>query len=203
MYMQGLANFIDDFLGGLMLISYALVVGSILWSFVILRVNTPGAAADSVLLRSVKVLHIGAVALAASVGTKLVIKAMVLASTLGELPFAAYANTVQFKAGLLRFFLALGFLWATRRLSKEPSNPLGWKATLWLTVPLVISGAWLVHAVGRFEDRGILMATTVVHQFAAAVWFGCVAQLLALWRASRKDSEALALWPIAIGRFAW
>ena len=203
MYMQGLANFIDDFLGGLMLISYALVVGSILWSFVILKVTTPTAAAESVLLRSVKVLHIGAVALAASVGTKLVIKGMVLASTLGELPLAAYADTVQFKAGLLRFLIALGFLWVTRRLSREPSSPADWKATLWLTVPLVISGAWLVHAVGRFEDRAILMATTVVHQFAAAVWFGCVAQLLALWRASRQNEDALALWPIAIGRFAW
>jgi len=202
MYMQGLANFIDDFLGGLMLISYALVVGSILWSFVILKVTTAEVAAESVLSRSIKVLHIGAVALAASVGTKLVIKGLVLASTLGELPLGAYAGTVQFQAGLLRFFLALGFLWATRKLSESPADPTGWKTTLWLTVPLVISGAWLVHAVGRFEERALLMATTVVHQFAAAVWFGCVAQLLALWRAARKDADALALWPVAIGRFA-
>ena len=48
MYMQGLANFIDDFLGGLMLISYALVVGSVLWSFVILRVTAAGRFASTV-----------------------------------------------------------------------------------------------------------------------------------------------------------
>ena len=203
MYMQGLANFIDDFLGGLMLISYALVVGSVLWSFVILRVASPAPAADSVILRSVKVLNIGATALAASVGLKLVIKALVLASTLGELPLAAYANTVQFKAGLLRFLLALAFVGVAKQLSREPSKRSAWMTTAVLTVPLVISGAWLVHAVGRFEYREPLMLMTVIHQLAAAVWFGCVAQLLSLWGASRKDTEARALWPVAISRFAW
>ncbi|HUL13695.1 MAG TPA: CopD family protein [Methylococcaceae bacterium] len=203
MYMQGLANFIDDFLGGLMLISYALVVGSILWSFVILRVLSPARAGDSIILRSVKVLNIGAIALAASVGSKLVIKAAVLASTLGDLPFAAYANTVQFRAGLLRFILALAFIWMAKRLSREPSERSTWIMTALLTVPLVVSGAWLVHAVGRFEYRELLMVTTVAHQLAAAVWFGCVAQLLGLWRASRKDAEAKAMWPLAITRFAW
>lgn len=203
MYMQGLANFIDDFLGGLMLISYALVVGSVLWSFAILRVASPVRASDSIVRRGVQVLNIGAVAQAASVGTKLVVKAVVLASTLGELPFTAYANTVQFRAGLLRFCLALAFIWVARQLQREPSKQTAWITAALLTVPLVVSGAWLVHAVGRFEYREPLMIITVVHQLAAAVWFGCVAQLLALWRASRKDAEARALWPIAITRFAW
>lgn len=43
MYMQGLANFIDDFLGGLILISYSLVVGSLLWNALILRVWSASA----------------------------------------------------------------------------------------------------------------------------------------------------------------
>jgi len=203
MYMQGLANFIDDFLGGLMLISYALVVGSVLWSFVILRVYATDHASDGSILASVKVLHLGASALAASVGTKLVIKGMVLASTLGELPMEAYAGTVQFQAGVLRFLLALGFVVFARKLLKEPTAKPSWQAVAGLTVPLVVSGAWLVHAVGRFEDRGLLMFTTVIHQLAAAVWFGCVAQLMMLWQAGRKDEAAKALWPLAITRFAW
>ena len=45
MYMQGLANFIDDFLGGLILIGYALVVGSLFWSAFILKVWSPRPAA--------------------------------------------------------------------------------------------------------------------------------------------------------------
>jgi len=203
MYMQGLANFIDDFLGGLMLISYALVVGSVLWSCVILRVTATDRASDATILASVKVLHFGSVFLAASVGTKLIIKGLVLASTLGELPFAAYAGTVQFEAGFLRLLLALAFIWFAKRLMEEPSKPSSWQVIAGLTVPLVLSGAWLVHAVGRFEDRGLLMFTTVIHQLAAAVWFGCVAQLLMLWRASKSNEDAKVLWPVAITRFAW
>jgi len=203
MYMQGLANFIDDFLGGLMLISYALVVGSVLWSFVILRVTANDRASDGAILASVRVLHFGAVALAASVGTKLVIKGLVLAGTLGEFPFAAYAGTVQFRAGLLRFFLALAFVWIAKQVMREPAKPSAWQIIGGLTVPLVLSGAWLVHAVGRFESREILMFTTVVHQLAAAVWFGCVAQLMMLWQARKADEGAKALWPVAITRFAW
>jgi putative copper resistance protein D len=203
MYMQGLANFIDDFLGGLMLISYALVVGSVLWAVVILRIFAANRASNVSIAASVRVLHLGASSLAASVGTKLVIKGMVLTSTLGELPMEAYANTVQFQAGLLRFLLALGFIYFARKLAQAPSEQSSWHAIVALTIPLVISGAWLVHAVGRFDDRGILMVTTVFHQLAAAVWFGCVAQLLMLWRARKVDESAQALWPIAITRFAW
>jgi putative copper resistance protein D len=203
MYIQGLANFIDDFLGGLMLISYALVVGSVLWSFVILRVASAERASDGAVSGGVKVLHLGAVALAVSVGSKLVIKGAVLAFTLGELPLGAYADTVQFQAGLLRVFLALGLIWYSKRLLAAPGDQGAWRIVAAMTVPLVVSGAWLVHAVGRFEDRGILMVATVVHQLAAAVWFGCVAQLMMLWRASRRDEGARALWPQAIARFAW
>ena len=203
MYMQGLANFIDDFLGGLMLISYALVVGSVLWSFVILRVTKADRASDGAILSSVKLLHLGAVSLAASVATKLVIKGAVLASTLGELPIGAYVGTVQFRAGLFRLFLALGFVGLAGQLKKQSGTLCCWNAVGWLTVPLVVSGAWLVHAVGRFENRELLMFTTVVHQLAAAIWFGCVVQLLMLWHTGRKDAAAKALWPLAITRFAW
>jgi copper resistance protein D len=202
MYMQGLANFIDDFLGGLMLISYALVVGSVLWSFFILRVFSSGSAADSVVFSSVRLLNFGSKSLAITVGIKLLVKGVVLWSTLGELPWLAYANTVQFKAGLLRFILALALMYVGVRLRATPVSQQLWRIAGVLTLPLVISGAWLVHAVGRFESREVLMTVTVAHQLAAAIWFGCVAQLLVLWRASRHDAEARGLWPLAISRFA-
>jgi putative copper resistance protein D len=99
--------------------------------------------------------------------------------------------------------LALGFVVFARKLLREPTAASSWQAVGALTVPLVVSGAWLVHAVGRFEDKGLLMFTTVIHQLAAAVWFGCVAQLMMLWQAGRKDAGAKALWPVAITRFAW
>jgi len=51
MYMQGLANFIDDFLGGLILIGYALVVGSLLWSAFILKVWSDHPVAGKAIVR--------------------------------------------------------------------------------------------------------------------------------------------------------
>ena len=109
MYMQGLANFIDDFLGGLILIGYALVVGSLLWSAIILRVwSGQPAASHSVIRQSVAVLRFGSISLAALQGTKLLIKGVVLWGVLGELPMADYLGTVQVQAGLARFVLPIG-----------------------------------------------------------------------------------------------
>ncbi|RYU57758.1 CopD family protein [Methylolobus aquaticus] len=204
MYMQGLANFLDDFLGGLMLISYALVIGSLLWSIWILRVWSPSErASTTIIARGIALLRFGAIALAATQGTKLLIKALVLSATLGELPMAAYASTVQFQAGLVRLVLAVGIVWLTGRMRAAPVHRPYWNTLLALSIPLVISGAWLVHAVGRFELRSPLMAMTVVHQLAGAVWVGGIAQLLSLWRLGAVDREARALWPTAISRFGW
>ncbi|HYE36809.1 copper resistance D family protein [Methylocaldum sp.] len=204
MYMQGLANFIDDFLGGLILISYALVVGSMLWSAFILKVwSSESVSHESVVRRGVGLLRAGAIALAVTQGLKLVIKAAVLTSVLGEFPIEAYIGTVQFQAGLVRFLLSLGLILIASQLRQTPDKQFSWNLAAILTVPMVISGAWLVHGVGRFEDREQLMTMTVLHQFAAAVWFGGVAQLLSLWHMSRRSHEAKALWPIAITRFAW
>jgi putative copper resistance protein D len=47
---------------------------------------------------------------------------------------------------------------------------------------MIISGAWLVHGAGRFENQTILMSLTVIHQIAAAAWIGGVFQLLNVWQ---------------------
>lgn len=43
MYVQGIANFLDDFMGGLILISLALLVGSLVWAAFILRIGRAAA----------------------------------------------------------------------------------------------------------------------------------------------------------------
>jgi putative copper resistance protein D len=202
MYMQGLANFIDDFLGGLILISYALVVGSLFWSAFILKVWSDRPAVSSAIIRrALSVMLFGAISLAAMQGAKLVIKGLVLWGVLGELPMADYLGTVQFQAGLARFVLSLGIFWLSSQLLIDPDNRKQWNGLALLCVPLVIAGAWLVHAVGRFENREPLMLITLLHQLAAAIWFGGVAQLLALWRLGYQEEEARQFWPPAIVRF--
>lgn len=202
MYMQGLANFIDDFLGGLILIGYALVVGSLFWNAVILKVwsSQPGVS-PAIVRRAVAILRFGAIALAAMQGAKLLIKGMVLWGVLGELPVQAYAGTVQFQAGLVRFLLALVIIRVSGQLQRQPTNRQQWNLLAGLCLPLVVAGAWLVHAVGRFEHREPLMAITILHQLAAAIWFGGVAQLMGLWRLGYQDEDARLFWPPAIVRF--
>lgn len=202
MYMQGLANFIDDFLGGLILISYALVVGSLFWSALILRVWAKEPLANpAIIRRAVSVLRFGAIALGCLQGIKLLIKGMVLWGVLGELPIQDYCGTVQFQAGFLRMLLALGIALLAGRLLLDTRQKKLWNLLLLFSIPLVIAGAWLVHAVGRFEHREALMTITLLHQMAAAIWFGGVAQLLALWRLGYQDEEARLFWPHAIIRF--
>jgi copper resistance protein D len=202
MYMQGLANFIDDFLGGLILIAYALVVGSLFWrAFVLRRVPGQPCGGPGAQAAAIKVLRFGAKSLAVMQGTKLIMKGLVLWGVLGELPILDYFGTVQFQAGLARMVFSALIVWQTGTYVREPSAHANWRTLYLLAIPLVAAGAWLVHAVGRFEHREPLMLLTLSHQVAAAVWFGGVAQLLALWRLGSRDEEARKLWPLAVVRF--
>src|SRR5262249_27415128 len=69
-----------------------------------------------------------------------------------------------------------------------------------LAALVAVSGAWLVHAAGRLEHRGVLMAVTVLHQVAAGVWAGGLVHLGAAWRLARRDPAVGALWPAVAPR---
>lgn len=203
MYVQGIANFLDDFMGGLILISLALLVGSLVWAAFILRIGRAAARVDAAIAaRCADLLRTGAFALAVFQSLKLLTKGVVLASSLGELPLDAYVATVQFRAGVARIVLATLVWIVARRLARDPFHRGRWALAAALVVPLAIAGAWLVHGVGRFEDRAFLMSLTVLHQLAAAIWVGGVVQLLMLWRLRRRDASVAAFWPVAVSRFS-
>ncbi len=202
MYMQGLANFIDDFLGGLILISFAMVIGGIVWSVFVLKCWGSAKADPTLAKRSAKIIRNSAIGLVVMQGLKLLIKGLVLFGVLGELPILDYISTVQFKAGFIRLILALVVIQQSSALVRNPSCPKTWIRLSVVSIPLVLAGAWLVHAVGRFDDRLTLMGLTVLHQFAAAIWFGGVAQLVSLWQLSRNNEAAKDFWRTALLRFA-
>jgi putative copper resistance protein D len=207
MFLQGIANFIDDLMGGFQLVGLAMLVGSIVWALSVLRVAaTPGGAPRSAptgtLTLAARVLRGGALLLAGAQALKIVTKGLVLTATLGTLPLADYASTVQFEAGSVRLLLALAAAAAAGWIAVAPHSLLRWRIGSAIAAAVVVSGGWLVHAVGRFEERALLMQLTVVHQLAAAVWVGGVVQLLALWRAGRRDAALRAFWPEAVARFS-
>jgi putative copper resistance protein D len=202
MDVQGLANFLDDFMDGAQLIALSMVVGGVAWAFGVLEIWKPAPVLiPSVLARCVRLLRAGALALAIAQLIKIVAKAAVLASSLEGLPWGAYASTVQFQAGVARALLAVGIYVAARDLAVH-STAKRWVPIIALTFAVIVSGAWLVHAVGRFEYRELLMSATVIHEIAAAVWVGGVIQLLALHRLVKVDGSVGTLWPVALTRFS-
>ncbi len=203
MFLQGIANFIDDLMGGFQLLGLAMLVGGIVWALGVLRVGASASTAPiATLTLAASVLRWGALLLAGAQAIKIVTKGLVLAAALGALPLADYASTVQFEAGSLRLLLALAAAATAGWIAAAPQSLWRWSVGGALAAAVVVSGGWLVHAVGRFEARTLLMQLTVLHQLAAAVWVGGVLQLLALWRAGRHDATLHAFWPEAVARFS-
>lgn len=201
MYIQGVANFLDDLMGGLQLAALSMCIGGLIWALWVLR--AAGAAVPAaVLRRCVALMRTGALALAGFQALKLVTKGFVLDASLGDMPWHAYLLTDQFIAGGMRLLLALSLWAAFGRLARPAAGALAWWLCGAVAAAILCSDAWLVHAVGRFEDRGLLMGVTVLHQLAAFSWVGGVIQLLGLWRLSRHDEGARACWPQAVSRFS-
>ncbi|MBL1262685.1 copper resistance D family protein [Candidatus Methylomicrobium oryzae] len=202
MYLQGVADFLDDILGGFALIGFSAIVGGLLWRLTVLDAASDTPSAIPMLRRNAWGIGAGAVLLATVTGLELIVKAAILASALSEFPFAAYAGSIQFKAGALRCLLALALVGTACSLLRFPRNKAARDLAAILAVALIIGGAWLVHAVARFENRALLMAITAVHQTAAGAWIGGVLQLLLLRELGRRDAAARAFWPRAAARFA-
>lgn len=201
--MQGLINFLDDLLGGFELIALSLSVGGVAWGLFVLRAWQPLSAPEkTIAARCVTLIFYGAAALAALQLIHLAVKALILVAVLDQSPFPAFFNTLQFEAGLSRAAVAGTLAAASAWLRFAPDARRRWAGVAGLAILLVASGAWLTHAVGRFEDRAQLMAWTTMHQMGAAVWVGGIAQLGALWQLTRRREEFHALWPVMLGRFS-
>jgi putative copper resistance protein D len=200
-YVQGIANFIDDLLGGAGLVALSLVNGSLLWWIAVLRAGRAGVPGSAAGLCACW-LRRGAVGVTLIQALKLVVKAVLLSSSLGDLPWSAYFGTTQFLAGTARVLLGLVVVYLAQQLVARPSARQLWWSTALVAAAMLAAGAWLVHGVGRLENRGPLMVGTAIHQLMAGVWVGGVMQLLVLWRAGRKSPELREFFPAAVARFS-
>ncbi|GAB4352681.1 MAG: CopD family protein [Methylohalobius crimeensis] len=209
--LEGLANFLDDFMGGIQLISFAITLGALIWIGYILpglnRVTLPSQpdrseGAQKLVDYGLGWVYAGAFTLAAGHAISLLAKAWVLKETLGQLPLAAYLGTTQFQAGFLRMLFGLSLGIAARNLRHSPHDPIQWRVVAGLMAAVILCGAWLTHGVGRFENRAMLMLFTLVHQIAGAIWFGGVVQLIVFWRVARSSPQLRTLWPQVLHRFS-
>lgn len=202
--MAGIADFLDSLIGGVMLICFALAIGSLFWGLFVLRPwQRLDGYNDALMQRTIALFYKGGLYLAAAQLLKLIIKIWLMAAVLEKWPFPEFAETTQFTGGIIRIILTLamtayGYIY----LRKQPYSKDEWINAGLCAVPMIISGAWLVHAAGRFEDRYLLMTLTVIHQLAAAAWIGGVFHLVNLWFLRREQKIPPALWPDLLKRFS-
>jgi copper resistance protein D len=199
--MQGFADFVDSLLGGAILVALSLAVGGVVWTLAVLRPWRPGVE-RRLLQRALALTALGAAVLVLVQAAILTIKALLLVDYLGPSALTHFAATLQFRAGTARAASAAGLAAAALWLRARPAARGRLALVAGLAVVVTLTGAWLVHAAGRLEMRGTLMALTVLHQLAAAVWVGGLVQLTALWALARRDPGAAAAWPILVARFS-
>ena len=202
--MEGIADFLDSLIGGVDLVCYSLTIGSLFWGMIILRPWQNQAKYNSILLeKCIALLYKGAFTLAIAQLLKIIIKIWLMTALLDRWPFPEFAYTTQFIGGSIRLiFIILLARYCYLYLRNAPYSYYHWSSAATLAVPLVISGAWLVHGAGRFDDRFMLMSLTVLHQLAAAAWIGGIFQLVNLWLLRRQNLVSEELWPELLGRFS-
>ena len=154
------------------------------------------------LQKTITLLYKGGFWLAAAQLFKIILKIWLMTAVLERWPFPEFADTTQFIGGIVRTVLTV-FLagYCYQYLSKNPFSKQHWITAGIVALPMIISGAWLVHGAGRFENQFILMSLTVIHQLAAAAWIGGIFQLVNLWFLRHSKQVPAELWPLLLKRF--
>jgi len=201
--MAGIADFLDSLIGGFDLICFSLAIGSLFWGLFVLRPWNHNDGYNAVLLqKTITLLYKGGFWLAAAQVFKIILKIWLMTAVLERWPFPEFADTTQFIGGIVRAVLTV-FLagYCYQYLSKNPFSKRHWITASIVALPMIISGAWLVHAAGRFENQFILMSLTVIHQLAAAAWIGGIFHLVNLWFLHHRKQVPAELWPLLLKRF--
>ena len=202
--MAGIADFLDSLIGGFDLICFCLLIGGLFWGAFILRPwQDCQRYSDEYLQTTIALIYKGGFYLVAAQLFKIVLKIWLMTALLNRWPFPEFAETTQFIGGLVRAGLTtVVAAYCYRVLKNNPTSKTHWLNACYVAVPMLVSGAWLVHAAGRFEDTVPLMTLTVLHEVAAAVWIGSVFQLVNLWLLRSKKAVSEMLWPDLLKRFS-
>ncbi|MEQ1530669.1 MAG: copper resistance protein, partial [Methylococcales bacterium] len=168
--MAGIADFLDSLIGGFDLICFCLLIGGLFWGVFLLKPwQTEQGYNDALLQKTILLIYKGGFWLAGAQIFKIILKIWLMAAVLDRWPFPEFAGTTQFIGGIVRAVLtALLAGYCYRYLRQHPYSKQYWFNACLVAVPMIISGAWLVHAAGRFDNRFSLMTLTVIHPLAAA-----------------------------------
>lgn len=202
--MAGIADFLDSLIGGFDLICFCLLIGGLFWgNFILQPWEKHNSYNHELIEKTIALIYKGGFYLAGAQIFKIILKIWLMTVLLNRWPFPEFGETTQFIGGLVRtgLVLILAF-YCYYYLRTNPSSKSHWNNANWLALPVLIAGAWLVHAAGRFDNQLLLMALTVLHQVAAAIWIGSVFQLVNVWLMRYQHKVPATLWPLLLKRFS-
>ncbi len=199
------AGLLDVLLRGLGLIASAVAVGGMAY---FLWVLWPLRAGSSVLIEAAlactgRWVMRAALALAACRAlVVMVIHPWALAGADGRWPLAEYMRTEFCQAGIVNAMLALALAMVVRPMVRAPrSRGRGLAAGL-VAFLLLLSSAWLTHAVSRLEDQAPLMVATVLHQAGGSLWIGGLIHLATFWYLWKRHREEQCVGIAVMRRFS-
>jgi putative copper resistance protein D len=188
--MTTLSGFVAVVLRGQGLAGLALAVGGVAYALFVLRpFDPPSPLRQRALGRCLRLVAAGAVLLLGAQALTLGLQPLVLADERGVFDARAFFSTAFARAALARIGLGVCLALAAVALARKPAARAGWGVLAALALLLGGNSAWLSHAMGRLEDRGLLMALEVFHQLAAAVWVGGLMHVTAFSLLSREAPE--------------
>ncbi len=198
-----LAGYLEVLLKALTLVGLSAAIGGVVFVAAVLRpFGAVATLARRARHRSLALITAGAGLLVVSQCLALLLSPWALANESGQWPIARFLATGFARAGLLHVALALTLCGAGLWLLARPASRTGRIALLLAAAMVLVSGAWLTHAVSRLQGAEGLMAVTVIHQFGAAAWAGGLMHLALLWRLVKDAPGGRAAWPDFLRRFS-
>ncbi|MCH9698380.1 MAG: CopD family protein [Gammaproteobacteria bacterium] len=203
--MEGLITFLDSLFAGIKIVLYAMTVGGLFWlAFVLVPVTSNAHAIRNQWSQSsLSLIAKSALGLGAIIGLGFIMKFLQLQSSLDDEMIAEFFFTEYSMANIVQCISSIGLgVYLSVRCQRVTVSPVLIAKMLVFIVPVVVSGAWLVHGASRCDNAFQLMSLTVIHQLAAAAWFGSVLQLLVLYYHFHNQNDWRRLWKVLLKRFS-
>ncbi len=188
--METLGGLLSVVLRGFGLAALAVSTGGVAFALLVLGpLGAASALARRALDRTLGLIVWGSVGVASTQFLLLILQSWALADPTGAWPLREFLTVGFARVGLIRISLGVALAVAAWRLRRRGPSRAAWTTVTALALLLGGSSAWLSHAMGRLDNRGVLMALDALHQIGAAVWVGGVAHLVAFWLLWRRPGD--------------
>ncbi len=178
-------GYLSIILHGVTIVGQAIALGSVLFVVFLARPSAwmIGAAGEAVISDTVRIARWALVGLVASETIATAMQLAVLTNTTGlDLSNAIGADFAI--AGAIKIVAALGLLGFLALRDSKLSSAL----LLIVGACVLAAGTLTTHAIARIEDREILLAATLLHQFGAAIWIGGIPAFIAALQRGRDNA---------------